>query len=201
MRTIILSILIILSFTLTSCAQKYSTRKRSTAIINSPTRTQTAFTQSRTLTSTTSSSKTRNKKIEKKEEEEIISEASSTTQLVIDTALSYLGTPYKYAGTTRKGMDCSGLMYTSFLVADIELNRSSDGIALQGSDIELSEARIGDLLFFKTSRKRAISHVGMIVEVGNSVKFIHSSTTKGVIISDLKEPYWENAFVKAKRIL
>ena len=198
MKTIILSTLIILSFTLTSCAQKYSTRKRSTTFINSPTRVQTTFSRP---TTSTSSTKTRNKKIEKREEEETISEISSTTQQVIDTALSYLGTPYKYAGTTRRGMDCSGLMYTSFLVADIELNRSSDGIALQGSDIELSEARIGDLLFFKTSRKRAISHVGMIVEVGNSVKFIHSSTTKGVIISDLKEPYWENAFVKAKRLL
>lgn len=136
-----------------------------------------------------------------KKEKITIENVSKNTKLVIDTAYSYLGTPYKYGGTTRNGMDCSGFMIACYEVVDIQLNRSSDGMALQGEAIDISEVRIGDLLFFKTSRKREISHVGMVVEVGNTIKFIHASTSRGVIVSDLSETYWNKAFVKAKRIL
>lgn len=184
-------------FLLTSCTKKYSTRKQTSRMQNTPKRVVIQPQKKTTSAKVVQIQKAKTKPVKTQPD----SELPPVTQLIVDTAYSYLGTPYKYAGTTRSGMDCSGLMHTCFLVADIRLNRSSDGIALQGSDIELSQARIGDLLFFKTSRRRAISHVGMVVEVGESVKFIHSSTSRGVIISDLKEPYWDKAFVKAKRLL
>jgi cell wall-associated NlpC family hydrolase len=128
---------------------------------------------------------------------------SRKTEKIINTALSYNGTRYKYGGTTKKGMDCSGLVYTSFLEHDVPLNRSSSSMAQQGKKIKLSDAREGDLLFFKTNKKSSkINHVGLIVTIdGTEIKFIHSTTSRGVIVSSIKEGYWNYAFVEARRVL
>lgn len=125
------------------------------------------------------------------------------TDRIIKTALSYNGTKYKYGGTTKKGMDCSGLIYTSFTSHDISLHRSSAMMATQGKKIRLNEAQKGDLLFFRTDNKRGnINHVGLIVDInGDDVKFIHSTTSRGVIVSSIKEGYWNYAFVEARRVL
>ena len=109
---------------------------------------------------------------------------------------------YKHAGTTRSGMDCSGFVSTAFSSIDVPLSRSSTAMATQGRDIPLSQAVVGDLLFFKTTRKRnRISHVGIVVETGDEVKFIHSSSSQGVIVSSLSEPYWQRAYAKTSRVL
>lgn len=121
---------------------------------------------------------------------------------VIETALSYAGVKYRYGGTTRKGMDCSGLLYVSFLQHDYPLPRSSHLLAEEGRQVALSELQPGDLLFFKTLRRaKNINHVGLVVEVDDGeVRFIHSTTSRGVIVSSLREGYWNHAFVKATRI-
>lgn len=128
---------------------------------------------------------------------------SSKAQAIINTALSYNGTPYKYRGTTRSGMDCSGLVFTSFTKNNVTLERSSYLMATQGKRITLSEARPGDLVFFVTSKnKNRINHVGLVIERNdNDIKFIHATTTRGVLISSIQEPYWDNAFVEARNIL
>lgn len=110
---------------------------------------------------------------------------------LLNTAYSYLGTPYRHAGTTREGMDCSGFVSTTYQSVDVRLSRSSTDMANQGVEIPLSKVILGDLLFFKTSRKKRINHVGIVVETGDEVKFIHSSSSKGVITSSLSEPYWK----------
>lgn len=122
---------------------------------------------------------------------------------IIDAALAFSGTRYKYGGTTKKGIDCSGLMYVAFSNQDISLPRTSYGMAEEGKEIRLKDITKGDLVFFKTSRKaKHINHVGLVVGIdGDDVKFIHSSTSRGVIVSSLKEGYWNAAFVKATRIL
>ena len=121
---------------------------------------------------------------------------------VIDNAKQYEGVRYKYAGTTRKGMDCSGLIYTAFKEADISLPRVSRDMANEGRAISLDEVQKGDLLFFQTSKgSKRINHVGLVTEAENDIKFIHSTSSKGVITSKLSEPYWKNAYLKAKRIL
>ena len=98
---------------------------------------------------------------------------------LIDSAYSYIGTPYKWAGTSRSGMDCSGFVSTAFSAINVPLSRSSLEMSTQGRDIPLSQAEVGDLLFFKTNRKRnRISHVGIVVGVGDEVKFIHASVLK-----------------------
>ena len=109
---------------------------------------------------------------------------------LIDSAYSYIGTPYKWAGTSRSGMDCSGFVSTAFSAINVPLSRSSIEMSTQGKDIPLSQAEVGDLLFFKTNRKRnRISHVGIVVGVGDEVKFIHASVSQGITVSSLSENY------------
>ncbi|NJW53136.1 C40 family peptidase [Salinimicrobium oceani] len=136
-------------------------------------------------------------------EKEIETEENETSFQLIDHALQFLGTKYKYGGTTPEGMDCSGLVYTTFLQRNIELPRSSRDMALLGQELGLDQIRTGDLLFFITDRrKKNINHVGLVVELDQEhIFFIHSSTSRGVIISRLDENYWRDHFVMARRIL
>jgi len=121
---------------------------------------------------------------------------------LIDSAFSYIGTPYKWAGTSRSGMDCSGFVSTAFSAINVPLSRSSIEMSTQGKDIPLSQAEVGDLLFFKTNRKRnRISHVGIVVGVGDEVKFIHASVSQGITVSSLSENYWQKAYAKTSRVL
>jgi len=123
---------------------------------------------------------------------------------VIQYAKNYLGTPYKYGGVTKRGMDCSGLVYTSFQKINVKLPRVSYDMSKTGKSIKNKDIRPGDLVFFRTSRssRNPINHVGVVSKVSNgSVRFIHSSSSKGVIESALESSYWSKAFKFAKRIL
>ncbi len=136
-------------------------------------------------------------------DEETIEALPEETFSIVDYAYQFLGTGYKYGGTTTQGMDCSGLVYTCFLENNIELPRSSRDMALLGEQLDLPQVRTGDLLFFKTDRrKKNINHVGLVVQLDDDkILFIHSSTSRGVIISALEETYWREHFVMARRIL
>ena len=127
----------------------------------------------------------------------------SKVDRVVANALKYKGVKYRFGGTTAKGMDCSGIVYVSYLDENVQLPRISRDMAKRGRKIALKNARKGDLLFFKTSKKgRGINHVGLIVAVSyGKIKFIHATTSRGVIISDLSQKYWKNAYVKTNRIL
>lgn len=133
-------------------------------------------------------------------EEEVILEKADN---IVETALKFTGVKYKYGGTTKRGMDCSGLLYVSFSSHDIEIPRISHMIADQAEPINIKKVARGDLLFFKTNRRgKRINHVGLIVAInGDDIRFIHSTSSRGVIVSSLKEGYWNSAFVKAARIL
>lgn len=123
---------------------------------------------------------------------------------IVDYALGYLNTRYKYGGTSKRGMDCSGLVYISFLnAADIALPRTSRAMAKKGHRLLKREIDTGDLLFFKTNKNRnVINHVGLVVkDKSGKVSFIHSTTHKGVIISNLTQKYWRRTFVEARRVL
>lgn len=122
---------------------------------------------------------------------------------VINTALTFSGTRYKYGGTTKKGMDCSGLLYVSFGEHDVQLPRVSYRMAQKGKKVKIKNVEKGDLLFFKTSKRgKKINHVGMVVSIKNDeIKFIHASSSRGVTVSSLREGFWNSAFVKATRVL
>jgi len=121
---------------------------------------------------------------------------------LINVASDKLGTGYRSGGTTPAGFDCSGLMYSTFKKFDITLPRSSHQMAEIGTEINPEDAKKGDLIFFINRGQHRINHVGMIVEVnGDEIKFIHSSTQGGVIISSLKESYYERTFKQINRII
>ncbi|KAB1153816.1 NlpC/P60 family protein [Tenacibaculum aiptasiae] len=137
----------------------------------------------------------------KQDEETYIEEKSKEEEIII-LANSYKGVPYRAGGTTKSGMDCSGLVTTVFKAFDKKLPRSSASMSKKGKELSLSDVKKGDLLFFDISRlKGGINHVGLVVSVNNDdVQFIHSTTSKGVIVSSMKESYWKKEFVKAKRV-
>jgi lipoprotein Spr len=121
---------------------------------------------------------------------------------LISKATDNIGVRYKAGGTTRNGYDCSGLVYTTFESENIKLPRPSYEQAKVGKIIKFNDAQKGDLIFFKTNRSRQINHVGLIVEVNSGeIKFVHSSTSKGVIISSTKEAYYQNSYVQINRVI
>lgn len=122
---------------------------------------------------------------------------------IVWTAVSYKGVRYKYGGTTKKGMDCSGLIHTAFKQRNVPIPRTSREMYAKGYDISLRKVKRGDLLFFKTTRKRGrVNHVGLVTSVKNgNIHFIHSTSSKGVIVTSLQQPYWAQAFIRAKRVM
>ena len=120
---------------------------------------------------------------------------------ILNVAAENLGSPYRGGGTTPAGFDCSGFVNYTMSQFDIELPRSSAEMARIGKRILKSEAQAGDLIFFNTSRG-GVSHVGIVTENNDGIlKFIHSSTSSGVIYSSTAENYYARTFVGVNRIL
>jgi probable lipoprotein NlpC len=126
------------------------------------------------------------------------------SDIVIQTAKSYMGTPYKYGGTTRVGMDCSALLYHSFRSVNLQLPRTSEDQSKLGGKIKIKDLRPGDMVFFATGKKKnEITHSGIVTAVvGNSdIRFIHASTSLGVTESNLFSTYYIQRFKRARRVL
>ena len=122
---------------------------------------------------------------------------------IINNAMEFDGVKYRGGGTSKDGMDCSGLVFTTFKTFDISLPRSSYEQAKVGQVVNLKDIKKGDLLFFNNNRrKNTINHVGLVIEAeGGEIKFIHSTLSLGVVVSSLSEPYYERTFVQANRVL
>lgn len=126
----------------------------------------------------------------------------SQQQKIVSTARSFVGTPYKWGGTSRSGMDCSGLLVTSFRAAGIELPRTSSEQSGYGRSVSIYELQPGDLVFFAANKRRGkITHVGMVTEVRgrNEVLFIHASSSLGVVENNLHSDYYRKIYRKAQR--
>ena len=149
-----------------------------------------------------------NKAIEKTEEKTVSArkmakKKSSTIDGILSEAHTYIGTPYRFGGMTRSGIDCSAFVLSVYGSATgINLPRISSAQAQEGERVEREELEKGDLLFFQTRGSR-ISHVGIVQDITpeGEIKFIHASTSKGVTISSLNEKYWGARYRFAKRIL
>ena len=108
--------------------------------------------------------------------------------------VDWYGTPYKFGGTTTKGVDCSA--FTNILfneIYNIELPRTSRDIAEKVKRKYTKDLVEGDLVFFSFGNSGVVNHVGIYL---HSNKFVHASTSRGVIISNLTEPYYGNFLVK-----
>ncbi|WP_020408901.1 NlpC/P60 family protein [Hahella ganghwensis] len=117
--------------------------------------------------------------------------------LLLNHYEGWRGTPYKMGGLNKRGIDCSGFVFRTYQeLFRITLPRSTSGQVHAGNEIPLTQAAPGDLLIFKTGLKQR--HVGIYVGKG---RFIHSSTSRGVIISSLNTPYWEDAYRESRRVL
>ena len=126
-----------------------------------------------------------------------------TVDKVIQTARSFTGVPYKWGGTTRAGMDCSGLLVISFQSAGVDIPRTSAAQSKIGRAVSVHELQPGDLVFFKAGKYKAkITHVGMVTEVRDrkNVRFIHASTKLGVVENNIFSDYYYSIFVKARRL-
>ena len=113
----------------------------------------------------------------------------------------WLKTPYRWGGTTEKGIDCSAFIQKLLSeVYSITIPRTSiqqffsEGIEPFSSQKALTE---GDLVFFQTLDKTIVSHVGLYLQ--NNM-FVNSSSSKGVSIASLSDPYWKKRFVAAGRL-
>jgi probable lipoprotein NlpC len=123
---------------------------------------------------------------------------------VISTARTFIGTPYKYGGMTRSGMDCSGLLINSFTVVKVNLPRSSEAQSKVGQQVKMNDLQPGDLVFFATgNKKNEITHVGLVTDVKakDNVKFIHASSKLGVVETNLFAEYYQKRFRVARRVI
>ena len=123
---------------------------------------------------------------------------------VIQTARSYTGTPYKWGGTTRSGMDCSGLLINSFDAIDYDIPRTSEQQSKIGKKVKMKELQKGDLVFFATGKKkRKITHVGLVTAIRGKerVTFIHSSSSLGVVETNLYSEYYIHRFRYGRRVI
>lgn len=119
---------------------------------------------------------------------------------IVEEALTWEGTPYKYGASQKgKGTDCSGVVVEVYSkVTDKKLPRNSAKQAEFCKNIKRKEVRPGDLVFFATGKdKHKISHVGIMVD---DDRFIHASSRKGVIISDLSTSYYQRTFIQFGRV-
>ncbi|MBR5581495.1 MAG: C40 family peptidase, partial [Treponema sp.] len=128
-------------------------------------------------------------------------ESLEARQKMIAYSKQFVGVPYVYGGASKSGMDCSGLIFTVANDAiGVKLPRSTSGLYSTVRIIKDSEKEPGDLVFFKTVGNK-ISHVGLYM--GNN-QFIHAASdgpNTGVIISSLKESYWNSTYAGAGRFL
>ncbi|MEM6288895.1 MAG: NlpC/P60 family protein [Bacteroidota bacterium] len=109
---------------------------------------------------------------------------------------NWIGIPYRWGGTTRRGIDCSAFVQQYVRQnLGIELPRTTAYQRYEGVEIDKSELLPGDLVFF---RRRGIRHVGVYLSDG---EFIHASSSRGVTISNLSETYWTRHYWMSRRIL
>lgn len=124
--------------------------------------------------------------------------SNHATQLE-EAARRWLGTPYRYGGESRSGVDCSGFTCAIFKeVTGIKLPRSAREQADFCRRIDRHELMLGDLVFFTSKRRgNRINHVA--IYLGNN-KIIHATSSQGVAISDLNEKYWTDHFNRCGRV-
>lgn len=129
-----------------------------------------------------------------------VGKRSKLGRRIAEEAMTWIGTPYKYAGTEKgKGTDCSGMVLRVYEdVAGLKLPRNSARQAEFCKPLRSDEVEAGDLVFFATgSDPSKVSHVGIMVD---DRQFVHASTRKGVVVSDVTTDYYTRKFMMYGRV-
>ncbi|MFG0606144.1 C40 family peptidase [Vibrio mimicus] len=122
--------------------------------------------------------------------------SNTSTPSFSNVFTEWSGVPYRLGGVSKNGIDCSAFVQIAYRDAwQLDLPRTTQSQAQTGQKITYEQAQYGDLVFFKTSRTNI--HVG--VYLGDK-QFMHASTSKGVIISRIDNPYWASKFWHFRRI-
>ena len=126
----------------------------------------------------------------------ILARTSKLAQSLTRSALRFLGTPYLFGGDSPSGFDCSAYVQHVFAMVGISLPRTADAQYDAGHPV-VGGPRPGDLVFFQTYAEGP-SHVGIYLGKGN---FVHASSSRGVMVSNLSESYWASRYLGAKRLI
>jgi cell wall-associated NlpC family hydrolase len=128
-------------------------------------------------------------------------DASGTSpEEVIEEAKNYMGTPHCMGGTTKKCIDCSGLLMVVFAEFGVPLPHNSEGQARYGKIIaDKGNLKPGDLVFFINTFKTSsiITHSGIYLGEG---EFIHTSSSQGVEVNSLENSYWKEKYIFGTRV-
>ena len=125
----------------------------------------------------------------------VLARTSAIAQRLTRSALRFLGVPYVFGGTSTSGFDCSGYTQHVFAMLGISIPRTADAQYYAGSRVR--SLRPGDLVFFETYLPGP-SHVGIYLGHGH---FVHASSSHGVMVSNLSDPYWANRYLGAKNLI
>ncbi len=122
---------------------------------------------------------------------------------VIATGRSYIGTPYKWGGLSRSGMDCSGLIYTSYKTIGVNLPRTAKEQSKTGKKRGWEGIRAGDLVYFKFKKKGDKWYQSGMITYGGDDKilFVHASSSNGVVESNLLADYYKNSVRNFRRVI
>lgn len=136
--------------------------------------------------------------IKKKYAEKLaVSESDIKNEKLYQFINDWYGVKYKYGGKDKAGIDCSGLTAALYLaVYKKTISSNTKDLVSEVKKIKESDLKEGDLVFFNTNGK-SISHVGVYLQ---NHKFVHASTKKGVMISDMNEPYFKQTYVSSGRV-
>jgi cell wall-associated NlpC family hydrolase len=110
---------------------------------------------------------------------------------------SWLGTPHRMGGMSRRGIDCSGLVVVLYEnLFDLQLPRTTTALMHTGRRVEKENLAAGDLLFFKPRTK--VHHVGIYLGQG---EFVHTSSRNGVMVSRMNDDFWRRCYLTGRRLL
>jgi cell wall-associated NlpC family hydrolase len=125
----------------------------------------------------------------------VLARAAFIAQRLTKSALRFIGVPYVFGGTTSAGFDCSGFVQHVFATIGVHLPRTAD--AQYDAGARVRNLRPGDLVFFETYTSGP-SHVGIYLGHG---RFVNASTSRGVTVSSLNDPYWANRYIGARNVI
>jgi cell wall-associated NlpC family hydrolase len=139
------------------------------------------------------------------EVEMVVEYAGLPATEIIEYAATFNGTPYRMGGVTPAGFDCAGFAGFVFRKFGYELPRTSAAQGETGDAVERAEIKPGDLVFFtgRNKSRRKVGHVGICTESngGNDFRFIHASVLRGVMVNHIRDAYYAERFLWARRIL